>query len=114
MSLCGHPYEDGDDFDESPADVWREKMVTARKDHACSECGGKIGAGERYGYAVAIGGEWGLDTWRRCASCLMLAEAIAQKTGACPRWGDLDSSADHADMPSPRAWRRDLESKGRP
>lgn len=86
-TLCSAPYEDpGGEY----ADLWSEKMVTARKDHSCIEaCGGKVKAGEEYGRASYLyDGSW--DSIARCHSCVILAEMVGTVHGECAQWGHLD------------------------
>lgn len=56
-----------DPGDDSPS-VYRETMVTARKQHRCGECGRDISPGERYQYVFGV---WDNQSgsYRTCAHC---------------------------------------------
>ena len=85
-SLCSAPYQDlGGDY----AEMWSEKMVTARKERHCTaRCGGRIHPGEQHGRASYLyGGQW--DSIARCQSCVILAEMVGTSHGECAQWGNL-------------------------
>ena len=116
MTICGMPYEEGDDY----STIWRERLVKARKEHKCCECGGKIQPGEQYGYAEALyDGEW--TTWKRCPSCLVLAELAGTLAGECALWGLLREQVSELnrgayevmpkrDLPTPEEHRKQWEA----
>ena len=87
MSLsCGCDLYDG-------PTVFREKMVKARKQHVCYECGKRIEIGEEYQY---IFGVWDGDasSFHTCEPCADLRESL-EGIGFCSTYGDLKS--DHAE-----------------
>lgn len=53
------------------------KMVTARKDHVCCECGDAIKKGEKHEYVV---GKWEgeFDYFRTCQTCKNIREDLFQ------------------------------------
>lgn len=111
MSLCAYEYPDwGGEY----AEVWREGIVQARKEHTCCECSAVIQPGERYGQATAISRAEGLEVYRRCPACLILAELVATLTEYCPLWGALDIEVDGLDLPSPHEHRQQWEAAGSP
>lgn len=72
------------DIDEYSA-VCLERIVTARKQHECCECGEPIRPGERHEVAESLfDGRW--SRFRTCAPCLAIRERY------CPHgweWGHL-------------------------
>lgn len=97
------PYEEGDG---EYCTLWREKKVTARKEHRCIECNATIKPGEEYGRADTLyDGQW--DSMARCAACLVLAELAATFAKECAQWGVLDEQIGelncyaHRDKPLP-------------
>lgn len=56
------------------AECFSEKMVKARKEHKCCECGETIKKGETHEVASALwDGDWG--TYRTCAICRTIRNA---------------------------------------
>lgn len=57
-------------------DFYASRLVTASKQHKCSECSRAIQPGERYEYVV---GKWGrtFDRFKTCARCLAVKEFVA-------------------------------------
>jgi len=67
MSACSCDFE--------PPEFADSRYLTARKEHACSECRRKIAPGERY---RLINGKWDGDflTYKRCSHCNAALEEI--------------------------------------
>lgn len=65
------------DCDAVP-DVYTEKMVMARKEHVCCECGDKIATGEIYQRAWGI---WrsGPATYKTCRLCAKIRDDFCQE-----------------------------------
>lgn len=63
-------------IDLDPCDVWSETWRRARKDHACSCCGGAIASGERYVAHFSKFEEY-IDTAKLCSPCHEAREEFA-------------------------------------
>jgi hypothetical protein len=63
-----------------PASVYREKIVTARKQHRCDECGRPIECGERYQYVFAIW-EGSPGAYHTCQHCLVAQDWLRAECG---------------------------------
>ena len=61
--------------------VLKEKIVTAKKEHKCSECGRKIKKEESYEYASGVW-ETKLNIYKTCLDCLSLRKQFF-KDGFC-------------------------------
>jgi len=69
---CSCIIDYGHDCD--PPDCFSEKMVTARKEHKCCECGEAIKPGEKYEKATGVwDGKW--DTFKTCFLCVRVRNA---------------------------------------
>lgn len=67
MSTCDVDFSDYSD-DADPVEFHQTRIVTARKAHRCSECGGEIAIGDRYRVtAYKFEGVFGVD--RVCPPC---------------------------------------------
>lgn len=55
------------------ADVYREKVQTARKSYKCCECGEEIKPGQKYNYVFGVW-EGMPDTYRTCLPCNNIRE----------------------------------------
>lgn len=76
------------DYDGEPPEFMHETMSKARKEHCCSECGGRIERGETY---RATRGKWDGDvkTYKACPDCLeLMAWAEAHVKCICWYFGD--------------------------
>jgi len=62
------------DFGDCP-DFASEKMLTARKEHKCTECGRAILPGEKY---EKLSGRWGyeFEVFKTCADCLSVKDNL--------------------------------------
>jgi len=68
------------DVDHDPASVLEEKMVKARKEHECCECGETIKRGERYELVKGCwDGSWG--TYKTCEPCVRIRRDVC-----CNSW----------------------------
>lgn len=56
------------DIATEPCSVYRQKIVKARKEHACSACRAKILPGHYYSRVFCVF-EGEAETFRRCGSC---------------------------------------------
>jgi len=75
-------------FDYDPPEFITVKIVKARKQHKCCECGGVIGKGEEYEY---ISGKWDyFDQFKTCEKCADLRDSLMGVL--CPAFGDLRES----------------------
>lgn len=81
----------GCDFD-GPS-VFNEKMVKARKQHRCCECGSDINKGDIYEYVFGV---WDGDasSYHTCEKCSDLRHSLSG-LGFCMSYGELKS--DHAE-----------------
>lgn len=62
------------DADNAP-DVYECKLVTAKKEHRCCECNGKILKGSKYEYARGLwDGHW--SDFRTCLTCTYVREDL--------------------------------------
>jgi hypothetical protein len=63
-------------YEGDEAAVYRERMVTARKPHACYECKFTIQPGQTYEYVTGMwDGTW--SAYRFCAVCSEIGKALA-------------------------------------
>ena len=62
------------DIDGSP-DLYTKKIVTARKEHKCYECGRVVITGEQY---ESVRGKWegDFETYKTCTDCLSLRDTF--------------------------------------
>ncbi len=61
-----------------PQAVWETRPI-ARKEHKCTECGGKIKPGERY---ERVRGIWDIrhpETYKTCVYCLAIRDLVESK-----------------------------------
>jgi len=66
--------------DYDPADVYSSKVVTARKEHTCCECGETIKPGDKYENASGLWeGSW--DHYKTCEICLRIRSDVC-----CDGW----------------------------
>lgn len=74
------------DYSDGPS-VFREKIVKARKEHKCSECGGPINKGDEYEYTFGV---WDGDamSFHTCEKCSDLRASL-QALGFCTEYGNL-------------------------
>lgn len=65
------------DFDGETAEFFSERMVKARKDHVCTECGDTIKKGDTYEYVV---GKWegDFDYYKTCQTCKNIRNDLFQ------------------------------------
>lgn len=79
--------------------VFRSEWRTARKQHACYDCGRKIEPGERYYFATGISNDdwrrW--DTYRECAHCQYAAKWLLAECGGYLFGGILEDLEEHWD-----------------
>lgn len=68
-----------DDMSDGPS-VSRDTFPRARKEHRCDGCHGTIRRGDRY---LRCFGVWEGDasTWKYCAACKLLIDAIMSQPG---------------------------------
>ena len=73
-------------FDGNPPDVFHAKIVTARKEFKCCECGVVIGRGEKNERAFGV---WQGDasTFHTCMRCVEIREEIADMETASGCYG---------------------------
>jgi hypothetical protein len=80
--MCFVDYGDGES-------VWRTgpKLVTARKEHDCDDCHGKVAKGEQHEYGTYIF-DRSYHSVRRCARCIRIEAAIYKREIAegCREW----------------------------
>lgn len=78
-----------DCWSDDPCTFLKNETRTARKEHCCGECGGRIGSGEKYEYVAGIQcGDW----WdcKTCERCVALVEWIkAHVPCFCRMYGGL-------------------------
>ena len=67
-------------FDLEPCDVWTETARTARKEHCCSVCGGRIAPGERYTTHFSKS-DGGVSSERICGACYTARAEFASAHG---------------------------------
>lgn len=62
-------------YDGDAPEFLTEKIVKARKEHKCCECGEKINKGEQYEKVI---GKWdsGIDTIKTCLVCKTIREDL--------------------------------------
>ena len=59
------------DYDYDQPELYKDKIVKARKEHKCCECGERIAIGERHEHAKGKwDGNW--DSYRTCLFCTKL------------------------------------------
>lgn len=78
---------------ESPA-VCNRRVVRARKQHQCCECGCRIPPGVNYEFVRGLWGEtW--DTFRTCSWCVLVRAWVVELVGAdeVPIYGGLWEAA---------------------
>jgi hypothetical protein len=77
------------DCDYDPPAFYEQKLVRAKKDHTCCECGRTIRATEVYELAS---GKWdiGVCSYKTCVPCLILWTSLEQETKCrCRIFGEL-------------------------
>lgn len=63
------------DTDYDCADVSSTKIIKARKEHVCCECGETINSGEKYEYASGLwDGSW--SHYKTCEICLRIRDEV--------------------------------------
>ena len=72
--------------DEGPS-VFREKIVKARKEHKCCECGATINKGDEYEYTFGVW-EGEASSFHTCEKCSDLRASLTE-LGFCITYGDL-------------------------
>ena len=66
--------------DYDPAKVYKSKIITARKQHTCCECGETIEPGERYENTSGLwDNQW--SHYKTCSICLCIREDLC-----CDGW----------------------------
>jgi hypothetical protein len=76
--------------DGDPADIYKERIIKARKIHTCSECGNDIERGDEYTQVKYLyDGEWTLEKW--CEYCRHDYKILIGM-GMCPYLGDLEDA----------------------
>ena len=72
MSECGCVWVDTDDCEQ-----WRleNRLVTARKDHKCYECGDQIKKGDQYKLEKLADVD-GISTYKTCMTCFEIRKAF--------------------------------------
>lgn len=64
------------------------KLVTARKEHVCCECRGKIKKGDKYELFTGIG-DGNIERYKTCEDCLSLRKAFFKDFYFERMWEDL-------------------------
>jgi hypothetical protein len=69
-------------YDLDPPEFFESKLVKARREHHCCECGEAIAIGSTYLRNV---GKWdyGIDTYRQCARCARIVELHQRRHPNC-------------------------------
>ncbi len=69
-------------LDSIPAEFHNVKLVVAKKEHRCGECGHIIQPGETYEYVF---GKWGgmTDYYNTCLRCVDLRDLVSEYYGGC-------------------------------
>ena len=75
------------DCDDMPK-LFQEKIVTARKQHTCCECGSEIDPGEKYQRCSGKWEDFGFDTFHTCIVCSRI-RATALDDEPCIAFGCL-------------------------
>lgn len=69
-------------IDLDPCEVWQERKVTARKDHRCSCCGGRIKSGEVYVRHFSVF-EGDVSAEKACGACEEMRRDFLAEHGTC-------------------------------
>lgn len=77
------------------AEVSSQKIVVARKQHTCCECGRKISPGERYRYAFQIY-ERSPYQYHTCEHCQVAQSWLTRECGGYLIHGTWEDIAEHA------------------
>lgn len=72
--------------DYEPFRFYRDRIITARKPHPCSECRRPIHPGERYEHLRAVDADDRWEVYRTCCRCLALRDYIRAHI-PCFCWG---------------------------
>lgn len=80
------------DYDGEPPAVYRAKLMTARKQRKCNECGVQILPGERYENVFGVWEGKG-ETFGTCHRCLALREWV-QAHVPCVCWAHGNAQED--------------------
>ncbi len=70
----------GCDCDYEPCQIYNETRYTARKEHRCTECGGRIPKGESYVRIESLyDGRWSTD--KHCGDCRVTICSVGEILG---------------------------------
>lgn len=97
-----------------PCEVWQERKVTARKDHRCSCCGGRIRAGEVYVRHFSVF-EGDVSAEKSCAACEEMRRDFREEHhGTCGTPGYmqtlLEECIDYEDEGTGAKWRAAIDA----
>lgn len=92
MDWWGNDMCDYGNFDAP--DFLNQKIVKARKNHKCDECGTVIFKGDKY---ESIAGAWSgnFEVYKRCSFCIAMCEFISDEYKCSPLFGGLQYDYEH-------------------
>lgn len=96
--------------DYEPAQVYRSRVVTARKEHRCEECSRRIRIGERHEYVFGV---WGGTSGqaRTCSHCLDI-RTFVNNSVPCFCWAHGNMLEDAQEAVREAYWRAREEVRG--
>lgn len=96
--------------DYDPATFYSREIRTARKQHQCEECSGKIFPGEKYEYVSGLW-EGSFSVFKTCERCVDLRTWVKNNV-PCLCWAHGNMLDDCKEAVEEAAWRAPAETVG--